>query len=731
MSNAGALASALAAASLLWAPSAWAAPAAAGSVDASRLARADIEPGQWLTTGRDQSGSYYSTLSQINTATAKDLGFAWDFKVGSGKGLQATPLLVDGVMYTSGPWGTVYALDGASGKLIWSYNPKSDGQRARYQQNDVVNRGVVVWKGRVYVLAADCRLIALDAATGSPLWDVSTLADKKLPYACSGAPQLAGDVIVVGNAGADTTPAGLRGYVSAFDLATGALRWRFYTVPSVTDTTVSPEMTAAARTWDPKRQLNNEGGGNVWNGMAYDPSLGLIYLGTGNAAPYAAPRTTPGSSGDNLYTASIVALHAQSGKYAWHFQTTPGDRWDYDAAATMVLADLNIAGKPRAVLLQANKNGYFYVIDRVSGKPISAGGYAYANWASRLDKNFRPQLTEQADYIGGAKLIYPSAAGAHSWTPMSFSPRTGLAYIPAIDAPNFLIDLNHNPGAAVRFIDEATSGSAYVVPDRDYDPAYWKPIVGSLPPAPASNPKTGKAVIRSSIKAWDPVSQKVVWEQQTSEGYLMIDGGTMSTAGDLVFAGREDGTFVVYDARTGAVLKTLETGTPMMAAPMTYEINGTQYVAIMAAHGGGYLASFAGTAAMKYLNEGRVIAFRLGGGSSVPKPPLRPEEPLRLPPPSTATAQAIESGQKLFSSWCARCHAFGVPGVTPDLSRLPAGIDNIAVFQAVVLKGAFVSQGMARFDDVLSPEDTAAIHAFLIKSANDNFAAQAKAGSPR
>jgi quinohemoprotein ethanol dehydrogenase len=339
-------------------------------------------------------------------------------------------------------------------------------------------------------------------------------------------------------------------------------------------------------------------------------------------------------------------------------------------------------------------------------------------------------VSEQADYSASPKLIYPSAAGAHSWNPMSFSPRTGLAYIPTIDAPNFLVDLHHTPDAGVKFIDEATDGVAYVVPDRDFDPAYWKPIVGSLPAVPKANPETGKALIRSSIKAWDPVSQKVVWEQQTSDGYLVLDGGTLSTGGDVVFAGREDGTFVAYNARTGEVLTSLDTGTPMMAAPMTYEVNGTQYVAIMAAHGGGYLSSFVGTAAMKYLNEGRIIAFKLGGVVNVPKPPAREQESMQQPPASTATPETIIAGQRLFSSWCARCHAFGVPGVTPDLSRLPGGIGAFAVFEAVVLKGAFMSQGMARFDDVLSTQDAMAIHAYLVDQAAQNYAAQTKAATP-
>jgi quinohemoprotein ethanol dehydrogenase len=698
-----------------------------GRVDAARLRDIEREPGQWLTLGRDFSGAYYSPLTAINRDNVKHLGFAWELNLGTRRGLEATPLVVDGVMYASGNWGVVYALDAATGRLRWTYNPNSNPQVARYEQNDVVSRGLAVWKGRVYVVSSDCRLIALDAGAGSLVWQADSLIDHKAPYVCSGAPQIAGDLLVVGNVGADTSAGGLRGYVSAYDSQTGALRWRFFTVPSLRDASPSPEMIAAEKTWDPKRDPSLGGGGNVWNGMAYDPTLGLVYIGTGNAAPYGAPRDAQGHRTDNLYTASIVALHAETGRLAWYFQTTPGDRWDFDATATMVLADLTIEGHKRATLLQANKNGYFYVLDRSTGKPISAKAYSYVNWSSGLDNHFRPIVSPDAEYHSSPKLIYPSVQGAHSWPPMAFSPRTGLAYIPSIDAPSFLIDLTNNPGAGIRFVDEATDGVAYVVPDRDFDPQAWRPIVGALPKVPGANPKTGKARIRSSIKAWDPVAQQVVWEQQTSDGYLLVDGGTLATAGDLVFAGREDGAFLAYDARTGSVLKVLDTGTPIMAAPMTFEVGGIQYVAVMAAHGGGYLGSFAGTAALKYVNEGRIIAFKLGGASEVPKPPIRTEDPYRRPPPMAAMPNQVASGLKLFNVWCARCHSLGVPGVTPDLSHLRDGIDNLAVFQAIVLNGAFVSRGMARFDDVLSPVEVESLHAYLLDEARQGYERQSAA----
>jgi quinohemoprotein ethanol dehydrogenase len=631
-------------------------------------------------------------------------------------------------MYTSGNWGAVYALDAASGRLLWKYEPHPDGQFARNAQNDVVNHGVVVWKGRVYVITTDCYLHALDARTGKTTWEANTLVDPR-GYFCSGAPQLAGDLVVAGNGGADSSPGGVRGFVSAYDAASGQLRWRFYTVPAVGDRAPTPEMRRAAATWDPQRDRRYGGGGTVWDSMAYDPTLGLLYLGTGNAAPYGAPRAKSGTATDNLYAASIIALHADSGRMAWYFQTTPGDRWDFDATASMVLADIEVSGKRRAALLQANKNGYFYVLDRGTGKPISAHPYSYVSWARGLDAAFRPLVAPEADWSAKPQLLYPSVQGAHNWPPMAYSPRTGLAYIPAIDAPGFLVNLEHNPGAQVKTIDAATVGAAYVIPDRSYDAEYWKPIVGGLPRVPTANPKNGKALVRSVLRAWDPVRGQIAWEQQTSDQYLVVDGGTLATAGDLVFAGREDGWFVAYDARTGEVLKKIDTGTPIMAAPMTYAIAGTQYIAVMAAHGGGYLGSFVGTAAMKYVNDARILVFKLDGAAQVPKPEVRHDEPWTKPPVAAANSAQVRQGTLLFAQWCARCHSLGVPGVTPDLSRLRDGIASADVFDAIVRKGALVSRGMARFDDALSAEEVGAIHAYLVDQAWQAYNHQASSGT--
>jgi quinohemoprotein ethanol dehydrogenase len=653
---------------------------------------------------------YYSDLSQINSHNVRDLGFAWEFKTGTYRGMEATPLVADGVMYTSGPWGVVYAIEAVSGKLEWRFDPHSNGQVARYANVDVVNRGIALRHGKLYVTALDCRTYALDARTGATLWEAVTAEGPT--YVCSGAPLIAGEVLIVGNGGGDTGRGGLRGYVSAYDLDTGALRWRFYTVPKRGEAHPAPEMRAAEETWDADREPGYGGGGAVWDGMAYDPESNRIFIGTGNAAPYlSARRRAGGRPLDRLYAASIVALDAASGRLRWYYQTTPGDIWDYDANAKLVLADLRMGGRARKVLLQANKNGYFYVLDRITGKPLSARPFSFVNWSSGMTARFRPIVRASSDYAKQPTLIYPGAQGAHSWAPMSFDPQTGLVYIPTIEVPNVIVNLQANPGATVKYIDGGT-GPGFATPDEDYRPEDISPLFGALPSVPDRRPD-GQPRVQAVLKAWDPIHQRTVWQQQTSEGHFVLDGGALSTAGNLVFAGREDGRFVAYAADTGTVLKTLDTGTATMAAPMTYEIDGIQYVAVMQGHGASVMYSYQGTAAKKYVNEGRILVLKLGG-SAVPKPAPRAEEPYRQPPVQAGTPAQIEAGRALFYTWCSKCHTLGASAVTPDLTRLSRGTGSVETFKSIVLGGALVALGMARFDDVLSPENAADIHTFLV-----------------
>jgi len=696
-------------------------PDATGSARSHRAV--DSERGQWTANGRTNAGQFYSPLNEIDVASVSRLGFAWQFKTGTFRGMEGTPLVVDGVMYVPGIWGLVYALNAKTGQSLWKFDPHADRQFGRWGGTDVPTRGLAAFQGKVYAIATDCRLFALDAKTGRVEWTANTLERQEPGYACSGAPQVAGKVVVIGNVGGDTGKGGIRGYISAFSLNTGRLAWRFYSVPSLKDKDPSPELVRAAATWDPHRDPSFGGGGTVWGLMSYDAKLDLIYFGTGNAAPYNVPRDwSGGTSTDRLYAASIIAVNASTGKMRWYYQTTPGDVWDFDADANPVLAELKVNGRERQVLLQANKNGYFYVIDRETGKPILAKPFAYINWSTGMSADFRPVVSPDVNYDLGPRVVSPSEQGAHSWPPMSFSPATGLVYVPTIEMPNMLMDLKKRSEALVHDLDEAF-GITYIFPEKGLSYDSVESLYGPVPRFSMSSPESKRPLVRSMLKAVDPKTGQVRWEQPTSQDYFVIDGGVLSTGGGLVFAGREDGKFVVYDATSGRILKRLDTGSAIMAAPMTYEIDGRQYVAVLCGHGGTKW-EFTATAAMNYMNEGRVLVFALDGMAEVPKPERRMEEPYREPPARTGTPEEIVTGKALFVQWCARCHSIGVPAMSPDLSRLHDGIDSFDTFKTIVRGGAFLPLGMPRFDDAISDIDAMELHDYLIDQAWEQYRRQ-------
>jgi quinohemoprotein ethanol dehydrogenase len=702
-------------------PSAAAPVTPRGAVDAARMANAAHEADQWLANGRDAGGSYFSPLTGINKDNVKGLGFAWNYKLGTKRGLEATPLVVDGVMYAVGAFGWVYSLDAATGRELWKYDPKSDGQWGRYACCDAVNRGLAVWKGKVYVGALDGHLHAIDATTGTQLWKVDTLIGRteRLPYTITGAPVIAGDVVVIGNSGSDFK--GVRGYVSAYELDTGRLKWRFFTVPR--DPRLGPQdqphLVDAIRTWDPRHRWEFGGGGNAWDGMSYDPDLRLVYIGTANASPYSI-KEGGRRGGDDLYAASIIAIHADSGQLAWYYQAVPGDEWDYDSTQKMILADLDIGSRTRKVLMQASKNGFFYVLDRATGELISASNFAYVNWTRGIDpKTGRPLPAPDTDYMHSPRLLYPSMAGAHSWNPMSFNPKTGLVYIPAIEAPMVFIETSKRPAGLIE-------GNFTVagVPPEDYDPASLRSIYGSLPALSKLSPKAPAGAPHSVtvLKAWDPIHQRLVW-QGPPMGFRNGGGGVLSTAGDIVVQGNAAGMLTVFDATSGSLIANIDVGTSIIAAPMTYRINGEQFVAVMAGFGGGvglYWSFEPGTAAFKYGNEGRIVAFKLGGGA-VPKPPAVTDTPFDKPPPREGTRANVARGEILYNRFCGRCHTMG-RGELPDLRRLSPATQ--AIFYEIVLNGVYIPRGMGRFDDVLSRGDAQDLHAFLIDQAWTAYAQQ-------
>lgn len=644
-----------------------------GQIDQQRLLAADHHPEEWLTTGRDFGKGHYSPLTQINTKTVGRLGFAWDYDTQTNRGLEATPIVVDGVMYTSGSGGKAFALDARTGKEIWKFDPKNDLRVTRRSCCDIVNRGVAVWKGKVYVASFDGRLFALDAADGAVVWQADTVIDHKIGYTITGAPEIAGRVVVIGNAGGEYDA---RGYISAYDLETGKFVWRFFTVPGDPSKPFEqPELEMAAKTWDPKSRWDMGGGGTVWDAISYDPDLNLVYFGTGNGTFFDQSRRSP-AGGDNLFIASIIAVNADTGHLAWYYQEAPGDQWDYDAVQPFILTDLKMGGKVRKVLMQASKTGFFYILDRKTGQLLSAENFVPVTWADRVDlKTGRPvEAAGARDYkmgFNGSKYISPSPVGGHNWNPMAWDPQTRLVYIPAIE-----------------------------------------------------NGQTGLFSGKAFLRAWDPIRSKLIWEVPLA-GYW-DHAGVLATAGALVFQGTGPGHFCAYDARTGKLLKDIDVGTSIIAAPMTYSIAGVQYVAVMAAFGGGgWSYSFRENAAYQRGNEGRIIAFKLGGGPT-PKPALLPPVgPIPQPPAQTGSPDTITHGAALFGANCASCHVNEAGSLAPDLRRMSP--ETHQGFQEIVLGGAMVNGGMPPFDSVLSVEDANAIHDYLISLCWQAYNAQGAA----
>jgi quinohemoprotein ethanol dehydrogenase len=415
--------------------------------------------------------------------------------------------------------------------------------------------------------------------------------------------------------------------------------------------------------------------------------------------------------GDELYAASIIAIHADDGTMAWYYQTTPGDRWDFDSTQKMILADVELGGKRRQVLMQAAKNGYYYVLDRATGELLSAHPFAFVNWTRGIDpKTSRPVLDPRASYDRGPALVFPSVAGAHSWQPMAFDPQRGWTFIPAVEAGNVILETSDRRAGLV----EGQFTTPSFAPEL-WDPKSMRSLYGDLPPLSelARGLKTNTAS-RGFLRAWSVAEHRVVWESQTATSW---DGGVLATGGDLVFQGDANGNLNAYSSDSGAKLASIAMGTSMMAAPITYQVNGIQYVAIVAGYGGG--ATIVGapldpdSAAYRYGNDGRIIALKLGGPAP-PLPPLRTDPPVTAPPPRPTDARQIAAGAVLYNRFCSRCHVMG-RGNLPDLRRLAPATH--VLFDSIVLGGAYATKGMGRFDDVLSPADAQAIHSWLIDQA--------------
>jgi alcohol dehydrogenase (cytochrome c)/quinohemoprotein ethanol dehydrogenase len=680
-----------------------------GAVGAEDLVNAGADDANWITYGRDYAEQRFSGLAQVSRDNVSDLGLSWFADMDTARGQEATPLVMDGKLFVTTAWSKVRSFDAATGEPLWEYDPEVPGETAVKACCDVVNRGLATWGDSLFLGTLDGRLIALDRDSGAVQWETVTV-DQEQSYTITGAPRVINGKVIIGNGGAEF---GVRGYVAAYDAATGDEEWRFYTVPEGGEDTGAPEyMQAAAETWSGD-VLGSEsgigGGGTVWDAMAYDADLDLLYIGVGNGSPWNRAYRSPGEDGtgegDNLYLSSIVAIRPETGEYVWHYQTTPGETWDYTATQHIMLADLEIGGTPRKVLMQAPKNGFFYVLDRETGEFISGEPYVPVNWASGIDpETGRPieNPETRVDQTGQPALVTPGALGGHNWHPMAYHPDEQLVYIPAFEAAMvYAPEENWKPDRKRGFNVGFNLGAGDLPPNE----GIRREVVGTL---------------KGKLLAWDPVKQEARW---TVDHPGPWNGGLLATAGGLVFQGTAGSEFNAYDASSGDKLWSFAAQTGVVAPPITYTVDGEQYVAVLAGWGGAYAITVDGSLLNDLApvrNVSRLLVFKLGGEAALPDMPELASLPLD-PPPSRASAEVIAAGGKSYARYCAVCHAPAAVGSTvlPDLRR-SGTLQNKAAWQAVVQDGILNDNGMASFADSLTPEQSDAIREYVIARANED-----------
>ncbi|WP_371395888.1 PQQ-dependent dehydrogenase, methanol/ethanol family [Fretibacter rubidus] len=675
------------------------------TVSTQHILAAEKTPQDWLTYGGTYDEQRHSRLTQITASNIGELAPAWtyDFDAArTARGVEATPIVVDGVMYVTGAWSIVYALDAKTGEELWVYDPDIAGEEAAKGCCGVVNRGVAIYESKVFIGVFDGRLEALDAKSGKRLWSTVTV-DQSKPYTITGAPRVVKDKVLIGNGGAEL---GVRGYISAYDVDTGDLAWRFYTTPNPNkqpDGAASDAIFAqlANDSWGDNGVWQTDGGGGtVWDSIIYDQVNDSIILGVGNGSPWNAKVRDPDGNGDNLFLSSILALDADSGAYKWHFQTTPRDQWDFTATQSLILANLPI-GEDRAerrVVMQAPKNGFFYVLDAETGDFISGEGFSpVITWASGLDENGRPIVNPAARKTEEMFLMIPGPLGAHNWHPMAYSPKTQLAYIPAQIVPQFLEDENDN----------ASQNGLWNI---GYNFAAGIPLEFS-----AEEYAAIKGSVTGALMAWDPVKQEARWTVNYPEAG---NGGVLSTDSNLVFHGTPQGEFLAYDGQTGDKLWSYTVNNGVAAAPSTYSIDGEQYVAIATGWGGAWAISAGHAWGEKAIpNVGRVAVFKLGGTAKIPS---AMEAFIERSPKTAAFGkpEQVALGLQRYSDNCMVCHGplAMSSGVLPDLRWSYVSSEEEA-WSDIVLNGNSKGNGMVGFREQLSDADSEAIRAYVINQA--------------
>jgi quinohemoprotein ethanol dehydrogenase len=654
------------------------------------LTNASGSSGDWITHGLNYYEDRYSELTQINQQNIDSLGLSWTLELGTRRGIEATPLVVDGIMFLTGPWSMVYAVDTRTGKLIWKYNPGVPGRFGPNACCDVVNRGVALYQGDVFVGTIDGRLISLDAGSGDVNWETYTVDTTKY-YTITGAPRVVKGKVIIGNGGAEY---GVRGYISAYNADSGELDWRFYTVPgNPAEPFENPAMEEAANTWNGE-WWKYGGGGTAWDAMAYDPDLDLLYVGTGNGSPWNQQYRSP-DGGDNLFLCSILALDPDDGSLQWHYQTTPGETWDYTSTQHILLADIEIKGELRKVLMQAPKNGFFYVLDRTNGALISADPYVYVNWASHVDlETGRPVENDFSRYQQMNARISPNYDGGHNWQPMAYSPATGLVYIPAMSN-------SHMYGTNTDWVYNGKSGFGASTG--------WNTGTGFDPLKGIKDDSLAAVESKGMLMAWDPVDRKVAWLVDHANRW---NAGVLATAGGLVFQANAEGKFAAYRSEDGKKIWETSVGSGAIAPPVTYLVDGQQYLSIAVGWGG---SGGQGYKITEVVYPGIIYTFAIGGKAP---PPDYPEFPAKTLISGTITVdqQALAQGGNLYVLNCQRCHGpvGGGGGALPDLAY---SSDRIHENFSYIVEGSFESLGMPNFKEKLSSEETDLIQQYIFSVA--------------